>query len=273
MYNIQTNHKLIIKNNLLVKLISFIFFSVLICNTAYSQNLPISYNQSDMKIAFMFAMPEEAEALKALNVKLDWKNDIGYKVATFKYKQHPCVAIITGVGKSLSAGGAVLAIEKYAPNVIINVGSAGGINCKVGSIVLSQSALFHDVDLGSIHLEKYKLPDLPKVITCKHNLIEAFNLKQKINKNINICDGLVISSDQFLHRAAYYKELLKSLPQARATEMEAGSIAAICSRANCDYLFIKKITNEADNNIDNRFNDEILNFKDKVGDILLSILN
>lgn len=249
-----------------------LIFFTLFCNNAYSQTPPIPYEQSNMKIAFMFAMPEEAKALEALNVKLDWQDDIGYKVATFNYNQHKCVAILTGVGKSLSAGGAVLAIEKFSPDVIINVGSAGGINCKVGDIVLSQKALFHDVDLGSINIEKYKLPDLPKILVSKHNLIDAFKLKDKINKNIHIRDGLVISSDQFLHRAAYYKELVKTLPQAKATEMEAGSIASICHRAGCDYLFIKKITNEADNNIDNRFNDEILNFKDKVGDILLTIL-
>lgn len=228
---------------------------------------------SHQKIGFLFAMKEEAQALNSLGVKIEWQDDMGYKVANFKYKNHLCTAILTGVGKSLSAGGAVLLLAKYKPDIVLNVGTAGGINCDVGDIILSQRALFHDVDLASIHLPKYKLPDLPKVLQSEHNLITQYDIKNKIPDSIHIKDGLVISSDQFLHRAQYYREMLKVLPDVKATEMEAASIGAICHRAHVDFLFIKKISNRADDNADNRFSSEVLNFTDKVGAILKAILN
>lgn len=249
------------------------FLSIFIACSSVMAN-PLTKDRSSLKFAFLFAMPEEAKALDVLHMNLNWENYLGYKIAHFSYKKHPCVAIITGVGKAVSAGGAVLALEKYSPDLIINVGSAGGINCNVGDIVLSQRAMFHDVNLGAINLKKYQLPDQPIIFHSKHDVIKAFDIKDKISKDVHIIDGLVISSDQFLKRAQYYKDFEKDYPQARATEMEAASIASICSRAGYDYLFVKKISNVADNDaLNTSFGSEILKFKDKVGQIVLAILN
>lgn len=252
----------------------FIFTILAMLINCIGANAAPIKDKSNMKFAFMFAMKEEAKALEALNIPIKWHDYKGYKIANFDYKNHKCIAVIMGVGKSLSAGAAALVLEKYSPDVLINIGSAGGINCKVGDIIVSQSALFHDVNLGAINYELYRLPDLPVVITSKNDLIKEFDLKNKISKDINIVDGIVVSSDQFLKRAQYYKKLSQRYPDARATEMEAASIAAICHRAGYDYLFIKKITNVADDDLNNNsFDVEILKFKDKVGQILLAIMN
>ena len=252
----------------------FVFAILSIFIGCVGANAEPKKDTSHMKFAFMFAMKEESRALEALNIPITWHDYKGYKIANFNYKNHKCVAVIMGVGKSLSAGAAALVLEKYSPDVLINISSAGGLNCKVGDIILSQSALFHDVNLGAINYELYRLPDLPIIIKTKNDLIKEFDIKNKISKDITIRSGIVISSDQFLRRAQYYKELSKHYPDAKATEMEAASIAAICHRAGYDYLFIKKITNVADDDLNNNsFDSEILKFKDKVGQILLAIMN
>lgn len=264
----------------MLKIIKSIIFSITLAIISLSNAASVNAepnkalaDKSHMKFGFIFAMKEEAQALHALNIPINWEDYKGFKIAKFKYKDHDCVAILSGVGKSMSAGAVTLLIDKFSPDAILNVGTAGGINCDVGDIILSNRAIFHDVNLSSIHLPKYQLPDQPIVFQSKHDLRKIFDIKNHVSKNIHIRDGIIMSSDQFMHRAEYFKEMLKTVPEAKASEMEAASIGAISNKMGCDYLFIKKISNRADDNTDNRFSTEVLNFEDKVGEILLAILN
>ena len=55
----------------------------------------------------------------------------------------------SGIGKVAAALGATLLLERCKPDVIVNTGSAGGLapTLKVGDIVVSDEARYHDADV------------------------------------------------------------------------------------------------------------------------------
>lgn len=222
-----------------------------------------------MKLVFLFAMEEEAKIVETFCSDINWIEYKGFKIFEFSYSTHSCVAIISGIGISLSAAAAALCIEKYNPDAIINIGLAGGINCKLGDIIISKTAIFHDADVTALNYPIHQLPNLPLKITSYKDLIIDFNLTDfEITK-----EAIVFSGNQFVNNKIYVDELKNKYPTTAAIEMEAASIAAICFKAQCAFLFIKKISDLADENAANTFKFEIPNFNAKTKQILLQILN
>lgn len=221
-----------------------------------------------MKIIFLFAMEEEAKVLDNICTQLAWREYKGFKLFEFTYNAHECVAIISGVGISLSGAAAALSIEKYNPDIIINIGLAGGINCKIGDIIISQSAIFHDADVTALGYPVHQLPDLPLQINSKDDIIELLHLKQFTT----VKNAIIFSGNQFINNLEYVEQLKNKYKTAAAIEMEAASIGAICIKAKCNFLFIKKISDLADANAPQTFKEAVPNFSNKIQDIIVSIL-
>lgn len=222
-----------------------------------------------MKLIFLFAMEEEAKILNTFCSNVKCINYKGFKLFEFTYNSHSCVAIISGIGISLSAGAAALCIEKYNPDAIINIGLAGGVNCNLGDIIIAQTAIFHDANVTAFNYPIHQLPNLPLQITSHKDLIKDLNLKDfEIIKN-----AIVFSGNQFISNTQYVCELKNKYPNAAAIEMEAASIAAICFKAQCSFLFIKKISDLADEKAPGTFKSELPNFSTKTKEILLKILS
>lgn len=222
-----------------------------------------------MKLVFLFAMKEEADILNSFLPKIIWNKYNGFELCEFSYNNHNCIAIISGVGLSMSAGATALCIEKYKPYAIINIGLAGGINCKIGDIIIAQSAIFHDADTRAFGYELHQLPGLPVKFDSNINLIQKFKLEQF---DI-IHNAIILSGNQFINNSAYVLSLKNKYLKAAAIEMEAASVASICYKANCAFLLIKKISDLADSNAVNDFSKEVPNFSKATKKILLQILN
>lgn len=229
-----------------------------------------------MKIGFLFAMEEEAKVLDSLTSKATWHVYHDFKIAEFSYAQHNIVALVSGIGKSFSAAGAMLLLEKYAPDIIINIGLAGGIKCNIGDIVLAQSALFHDVDLTTFGNKKNQLASMPLNFSSPALAIDlkAFikTLSVRETQDNTVLEGQVISGDQFIDNAAYVEKLAAAYPAVRAVEMEAASVGAICYRWQCPFLFIKKISDLADEGATASFNAQVQNVELILAEIIKKLL-
>ena len=68
-----------------------------------------------------------------------------------KINNTECVAVLCGVGKVNAAMCAQSLINKYRPEIILNVGVAGAIDkkIKVGDIVISDYAIEYDFDISA----------------------------------------------------------------------------------------------------------------------------
>lgn len=223
-----------------------------------------------MRLSFIFAMEEEADILKSISIEPVWKDNLGFQLCEFDYNNHKCMAIISGIGKSFSAAATILAIKLHNPDLIINIGLAGGIRCNVGDIIFSQKAIHHDADLTVFGYNKHQMPGLPVSISSNTDIMKQY---ESIITNIpNIYTGAVLSGDQFISNREYVQQLTVIYPEAKSIDMEAASIASVCYKAKKSFLFIKKISDLADADATDSFKSEVNKISDKLKIILSEIL-
>ena len=114
------------------------------------------------------AMQKEADALLAkAEIKKEF-TQFGKKLWEGEACGVPFTLIVTGVGKTNAAAGAMLAIARGADR-LLNIGVAGGITprAKIGSLWQIDRAVQYDFDLSAINgtpvgtLDEYQTPYLP----------------------------------------------------------------------------------------------------------------
>lgn len=116
-----------------------------------------------MKIGIIGAMEEEVTLLRD---KIENRQTItigGSEIYTGQLHGVDVALLKSGIGKVAAAMGATLLLERCQPDVIINTGSAGGLasTLKVGDIVVSDEARYHDADVTAFGYEYGQLPGCP----------------------------------------------------------------------------------------------------------------
>lgn len=114
------------------------------------------------------AMQKEADALLAKAEIRKEFTQFGKKLWEGEACGVPFTLIVTGVGKTNAAAGAMLAIARGADR-LLNIGVAGGITprAKIGSLWQIDRAVQYDFDLSAINgtpvgtLDEYQTPYLP----------------------------------------------------------------------------------------------------------------
>ena len=96
-----------------------------------------------MKIGIIAAESKEKNALKMRleNIKEEKHYNLLFEIGVLH--NHDIVLVECGTGKVNSARTAQILIDKYNPDYIINIGSAGGVNpeLKVKDIVIADNIL------------------------------------------------------------------------------------------------------------------------------------
>ena len=148
-----------------------------------------------------------------------------------------------GIGKVNAAVGATILNTKYKPDYIINVGSAGALpdsHLKIGNIFYSESILYHDVDLTEFGYELGQVPEMPKIFKPDEdflNIVEGASEKVPLN----ISGACVATGDSFLTDEKYLS-LAKGSVKIDAVEMEACSMAQVCSLFNTPFITARAIS-------------------------------
>ena len=153
-----------------------------------------------MKIGIIGAMEEEVTLLRD---KIENRQTItigGSEIYTGQLHGVDVALLKSGIGKVAAAMGATLLLERCQPDVIINTGSAGGLapTLKVGDIVVSDEARYHDADVTAFGYEYGQLPGCPagfkaddKLVAAAEDCIKALDL--------NAVRGLIVSGDAFIN--------------------------------------------------------------------------
>ncbi|MFV8221480.1 5'-methylthioadenosine/S-adenosylhomocysteine nucleosidase, partial [Enterobacter cloacae complex sp.6700776] len=81
----------------------------------------------------------------------------------------------SGIGKVAAAIGTTLLLEHCKPDVIINTGSAGGLDPRlnVGDIVVSTEVRYHDADVTAFGYEPGQMAQCPPAFIADAKLIET----------------------------------------------------------------------------------------------------
>jgi adenosylhomocysteine nucleosidase len=146
-----------------------------------------------------------------------------------------------------AAVGTTLLLQIAKPEMVINTGSAGGLNSKlnVGDIVISSEVRHHDADVTAFGYEKGQLPANPAAFIADRELIEL--AISEVEKNgLNAVAGLICSGDQFINGAENLARIRADFPTVAAVEMEAAAIAQVCHAFDLPFVVVRAISDVAD---------------------------
>ena len=170
-----------------------------------------------------------------------------------------------GIGKILAALCAHVMLREFHADVLVNVGVAGAMapELNVLDLVIGTEVLFHDFDQG-ILLDYYPHKALFPTDAKLASLCQA--ACQKLG-NVNYRTGRIATGDVFVNDPAL-KRAIWDKCQPACVEMEGGAIGEVATLAEKPFLVIRTMSDTADDQADNLYED----FKDRAAHQSASIL-
>ena len=159
-----------------------------------------------MKILFVYAIPEEKIEINIPNAEV--------------------IYVETGMGKVNAAMHTMRAICEYHPDVVINLGSAGTLNHKVGDIIVCNS--FVDRDLRNVTLDgviseiEFDRDAINRIFLSEHLMDHA--------KLIGTCN----TGDSFITQGTDI--------EGDVIDMESYAVADVCRNMGIPFIAVKYVT-------------------------------
>jgi adenosylhomocysteine nucleosidase len=199
-----------------------------------------------MKIGIIGAMDIEVQALKELmdNAEINKISTVDFYSG--KISGVDTIVAVAGVGKVNAAVCAQTMILKYSPDVIINVGVAGGLDpdFAIGDIAVAHAVVEHDMDTSPIGDDIGFISGINKVqMECDDKIA---NLMEQAAKSIglNVKRGIIASGDQFISKQSERDKIIGNFG-AIAAEMEGASIGHVCTMNNVPFGVLRAISDGA----------------------------
>ena len=204
-----------------------------------------------MKIGLAYAMGAEMESiLKNTDARL-LETVCGVPI----YEIEPGIlAYAGGVGKVNAAMSAMLFIDRYHPDWIVNAGVAGSfLDLPIGTVVLADCFVQHDMDTSPIgdpvgFVSTVNMLDFPT---------SGLPLAQNILNRLGVAyvTGKVASGDAFMVKGDRADWVAKTFSPTLC-EMEGGAIAQVCLRNDVKFTALKSVSDRLcrENNAQEYFN-------------------
>lgn len=201
------------------------------------------------RFGIIAAMDSEAQILKNTMQNLKTQTIAKSNFYCGNIGNHEIILMQCGIGKVCASCATQALISKFSPDYIINTGCAGALNqnLKVGDLVISTSAIEYDLDFREIGFPLGFITSLGvSEIKADEYLISI--IRDAIDKDMNILEGLVVSGDQFVSSNRQRDEILKNFPNALCTEMEGAAIAHVAAQNNVPFCILRCMSDTADGN-------------------------
>ncbi len=150
----------------------------------------------------------------------------------------PVVALYCGVCKVNAALATQILIDTFSVDVIINSGTAGGIDksLKLFDTIISTQVAYHDV-------EEWILRDYhPRLTSIYFNADESLlNIAKRISEKFdNVHFGRMVTGEQFIEGNMHDSIREKFSPL--SADMETASIAHVCYVNKIPYISVRTLT-------------------------------
>ncbi|QIM61999.1 5'-methylthioadenosine/S-adenosylhomocysteine nucleosidase [Pasteurellaceae bacterium Orientalotternb1] len=227
-----------------------------------------------MKIGIIGAMAQEVDILRSYMQEPKTTEIAGCTIYEGKINNTNVALLQSGIGKTAAAIGTTLLLQLTKPDMVINTGSAGGLdsNLNVGDIVISTEVRYHDVDVTAFGYEKGQLPANPAAFLPDAQLVELAT-KESQRAGLNAVSGLICSGDLFVNGADAINKIRTDFPTVAAVEMEAASIAQVCHAFGVPFVVIRAISDVADKASHLSFDEFLPLAAEKSSTVVLAVLN
>lgn len=201
------------------------------------------------KIGIIGAMELEVTELKAKMNTTNIVKRAGMEFYEGTLNNANVVIVRSGIGKVNAALCVQILADVFQVTHIINTGVAGSLNANldIGDILVSKDALHHDMD---VTIFGYQLGEVPQMgfreFSADETLISlAMESCRKVNPDINVMEGRVVSGDQFISSKEVKDHLINDF-QGDCAEMEGAAIAHGAYLNQIPFLIIRAISDKAD---------------------------
>ena len=222
-----------------------------------------------MKIGIIGALSEEVRLVREKMAVSSQQELLGTTFYMGHFENHEIVLVCCGVGKVNAAACAQTVIREFGAEAVINIGIAGAMahGLRAMDVVISSEAAFHDQD--AIMLKYYPQREFfeadPRLIALCKRACEESSLHGKA-----IC-GRVITGDVFVNDRETRDRLFSRYSPA-CTEMEGAAIAHVCYMNQVPFLIIRTMSDAADDEADESYDNFIEDAAQQSAGIVLKML-
>ncbi|HBC5067203.1 TPA: 5'-methylthioadenosine/S-adenosylhomocysteine nucleosidase [Proteus mirabilis] len=200
-----------------------------------------------MRVGVIGAMEQEVKLLREQIENCEIVSRGGCEIYTGKINGVDVALLKSGIGKVAAAIGTTLLLEHFRPDVVINTGSAGGLDAKlnVGDIVVSTEVRYHDADVTAFGYEPGQMAQCPSAFIADPKLV---NIAQECigSLKLNAVRGLICSGDAFINGAEPLARIRRTFPEVVAVEMESTAIGHVCHQFDTPFVVVRAISDVAD---------------------------
>lgn len=200
-------------------------------------------------IGIIGAMEEEVFRLKSMMIRTETLIKTGMVFVKGEIQGKEVVVVRSGIGKVNAAICAQILVDHYGVDLIINTGVAGGLypEIEIGDIVISASAMYHDMDARGFGYDIGIIPRMESsIFKADEELVEkARKVCKRVNPDINTFVGMIVTGDQFISETEKREEIYKQF-RAFCVEMEGAAIAHTATLNQIDFLIIRAVSDRAD---------------------------
>ena len=201
-----------------------------------------------MKLGVIGAMQVEVEILLSEMEEKTSRTIAGSVFYEGKLEGMEVVVVQCGVGKVNAALCAQILCDQYGVTHLVNTGIAGSLcaDLDIGDLVVSQDAMYHDVDCVHFGYPYGRVPGLDvTAFPADETLMGyAFAAAEQIHPG-HTKIGRIASGDQFVADKAL-KEKIIAVTQGLCTEMEGAAIAQTAYRNQIPFVILRAISDKAD---------------------------
>ena len=201
-----------------------------------------------IKLGIIGAMEEEVETLLGLMEHKQQAQKAGSRFVDGVLEGLNVTVVQCGVGKVNAALCAQILCDCFGVTHLVNTGIAGSLcaDLDIGDLVVSQDAMYHDVDAEAFGYPVGKVPGMDVTAFPADDALigYAFAAAEAVNPG-HTKIGRVASGDQFV-ASREVKERIIEITKALCTEMEGAAIAQTAYRNQLPFVILRAISDKAD---------------------------
>lgn len=192
-----------------------------------------------MKIAILAAMDKEVALLKNIVEDAVEETVENMRVLRGHISGHEVILAKCGIGKVNSALNAYRIIRRYAPQLVINSGVAGGAGAlKIGELLVATEGACHDVWCGP-GTEMGAADGFPQRLKTSEAVCEI--ARRELGEN-GISYGLIATGDKFISTPEEIKIIREIFPDVQAVDMESTSILQTCAMEGVECAILRVVS-------------------------------
>ena len=192
-------------------------------------------------IGIIVAIDDEYNSLRKIIKENNKKNIYGVNFLEGRINSKDVVIVKCGVGKVNAARATQILIDNYTIDYIINVGVAGGLkDSKIGDIIVAERLVQHDFDITKFNHDLGYIPEIGIYILASKKLVSKC-------VELGLKKGTIASGDIFVTDRDYSK-MLEEKFDCDAVEMEGAAIAQVCYLSGIEFIVIRSISDNPNNN-------------------------